>query len=282
MTIKLIQEKFLNDLKDIYPREEINSFFYMLCKSCLNKNRLDLALDPNLELSAENSAVFLEALKSLKKEYPIQYIIGHSEFMELLLEVNEQVLIPRPETEELISWIIESQPEDSPVSVLDIGTGSGCIAVVLAKQLSKSKIDAMDVSEKALEVAKRNAARHNVDIDFFRRDILDGKGLSKTYDIIVSNPPYVRESEKHHMHANVLKYEPDLALFVSDNDPLLFYRHIAKLALNGLAPKGLLYFEINQYLAKDLQGLLEMLGYENIELKKDIYGADRMIRAVKI
>jgi release factor glutamine methyltransferase len=281
MTIKLIQEKYLNDLNDIYPREEINSFFYMLCQSYLNKNRLDIALEPAFELTAHSEAAFLKALKALKKEYPIQYIIGKTEFMELPFEVNDQVLIPRPETEELISWIIASHLEDEPPSVLDIGTGSGCIAIVLAKQLSKSKIDAIDVSEQALEVAKRNAARNNIDINFIKTDILDGKELTNIYDIIVSNPPYVRESEKQQMHTNVLKYEPDLALFVSDNDPLLYYRHIAKLALNGLRPKGSLYFEINQYLGKDLQDLLETLGFEKIELKKDIYGADRMIRAVK-
>lgn len=281
MTIKLIQEKYLNDLNDSYPREEINSFFYMLCQSYLNKNRLDIALEPTFELTALSEAAFLKALKALKKEYPIQYIIGKTEFMELPFEVNDQVLIPRPETEELISWIIASHLEDEPASVLDIGTGSGCIAIALAKQLPKSKIDAIDVSERALEVAKRNAALNNIDIDFIKTDILDGKQLTKTYDIIVSNPPYVRESEKQQMHANVLKYEPDLALFVTDDDPLLFYRHIAKLALNGLRPKGSLYFEINQYLGKDLQDLLETLGFEKIELKKDIYGADRMIRAVK-
>ena len=181
----------------------------------------------------------------------------------------------------MIRWILASTSKKTNNTILDIGTGSGCIPIVLAKHLPESSIEAIDVSATALEVATRNARRHEVVINFIQNDILKMDTLQNDYDIIVSNPPYVRESEKKLMRDNVLRYEPDLALYVSDTDPLLFYKQIAKLAAKGLKPNGYLYFEINQYLGAALCELLESLDFKNIELKKDIYGADRMIRAVK-
>ncbi len=281
MTIIALKEAFQKQLNFIYPKDEIDSFFYLLSEAYLQKSRLDIALSPGETLNSDKILLFREALEQLKKEYPIQYIIGEVEFMDLKFEVNEQVLIPRPETEELIKWILSSENKTQMKSILDIGTGSGCIPIVLSNSIPKAKVKSIDISAGALEVAKRNAVKNNVDINFSVQDILHTEELDDTYDVIVSNPPYVRESEKTQMKNNVLKYEPDLALFVSDEDPLVFYRHIASLALKYLNPLGVLYFEINQYLGSTLSSILKDLGFKKIELKKDIYGADRMIRAVK-
>ena len=282
MTIKALKDIFQDELAGIYPKEEGLSFFYLLCEAYLNKSRIDIALTPILEIRPDIETSFLKALDQLKIEFPIQYIIGETEFMDLVFEVNEQVLIPRPETEELISWILNTSSKKLNNTILDIGTGSGCIPIVLAKNLPESSIEAMDVSVKALEIAKKNAIRNKVHIKFIHKDILKIDALQNSYDIIVSNPPYVRESEKKLMQNNVLKYEPDLALYVSDSDPLIFYKQISKLAAKGLKPNGYLYFEINQYLGAAIVELLTNMGFKNIELKKDIYGVDRMIRAVKI
>ena len=208
--------------------------------------------------------------------------LGETEFRGMRLEVNEHVLIPRPETEELIAWILDSCPTDGARSLIDIGTGSGCIAIGLAKELPAYKVFAIDVSESALDLAKKNAKTHQLDISFIHQDILNTDHLPEKYDIVISNPPYVRESEKKQMHDNVLKHEPDLALFVSDQDPLLFYRKIAALAWDSLNPKGFLFFEINQYLSEELSELLKTFGFANVQIKKDLYGADRMIRVTKI
>ena len=282
MQIQVLKEMFQREIDKTYSKEEILSFFHLLCESYLKKSRVELALVPNLQLKPEQETLFLSALDQLKRDVPIQYIIGHVEFMDLIFEVNENVLIPRPETEELISWIIESSSKKNENRILDIGTGSGCIPIVLQKNLPNSLIETIDVSEKALEVAQRNASAQKVNVKFMHQDILRLKNLDPVYDIIVSNPPYVRESEKNHMRNNVLKYEPDIALYVSDDDPLIFYKHIAKLALSGLKKNGNLYFEINQYLGKELWQILNKMGFTKIEIKKDLYGVDRMIRAVKI
>ncbi len=281
MNIRILGKVFKDELCEVYPKEEIQSFFHLLCEAYLGKSRIDIALEPDLEVKPDEKTFFKYALKQLKEEYPIQYIIGTSEFMDLAFEVNEQVLIPRPETEELIRWILASTSNDVHKTILDIGTGSGCIPIILAKHLSSCLIETMDISGKAIEVAKRNALKHKTSIKFIQSDVLLLDSLQNDYDIIVSNPPYVKKSEKKQMRNNVLKYEPDEALYVSDSNPLLFYRHIAKLALQGLKTNGFLFFEINQYHGKELYELLVGLGYKKIEIKKDIHGADRMIRAVK-
>jgi len=281
MTIKALQEAYQKRLKPFYDKDEINSFFYLLSEAYLDKTRLDIALKPNEALNDAITQLFEKALEQLIKEYPIQYIIGETEFMDLLFEVNEQVLIPRPETEELIRWILSREKKTETKSILDIGTGSGCIPIILANSLANAKVTSIDISKTALEVAQRNAVKNNADINFQQHDILQIKVLEEKYDIIVSNPPYVRESEKAAMNNNVLKYEPEIALFVTDEDPLIFYRHIASLASRSLKPNGMLYFEINQYLGAALCKILEELGFKDIELRKDMYGADRMIRAMK-
>lgn len=200
--------------------------------------------------------------------------------------MNENTLIPRPETEELVEWIVAESRNSATGSlkILDIGTGSGCIAISLAKNLPNAEVFALDVSEKALAVAKKNADTNKVKVNFIQADILkinDLVELSTHFDIIVSNPPYVRHLEKAEIKPNVLEYEPHLALFVEDTDALLFYRKIAKLAKENLAEKGKLFFEINQYLGKETLQLLEKFGFNSTELKKDIYGNDRMTRSDK-
>jgi release factor glutamine methyltransferase len=216
----------------------------------------------------------------LKKEKPIQYILGETEFYGLPFLVNENTLIPRPETEELVEWILEStkyEEQNTKLNVLDIGTGSGCIAISLAKNLPSAQVSAIDVSEKALATAHKNAKINKVDVNFILKNILETESLDEKYDVIVSNPPYVRNLEKEEIKPNVLEYEPHLALFVEDNDALLFYRKIAALAKKNLSENGKLYFEINQYLGKETVRLLEGMDFKNVILKKDVYGNDRMI-----
>ena len=200
--------------------------------------------------------------------------------MDLKLIVNKHVLIPRPETEELIEWIVKDSKNKTNIDVLDIGTGSGCIPIALHKNMSNANVNTIDVSTKAIETAKKNAKNNQANINFIHQDILTTETLPNKYDVIVSNPPYVRNLEKQEMQKNVLDYEPHLALFVEDHDPLIFYKKIAELAKTSLKPKGALYFEINQYLGNETVELLKKLDFKNIELKKDMFGNDRMVKAV--
>lgn len=281
MTLIDLKNSFIKELSGIYPREEIESFFFILSEHYLNKRRLDIALQPAYQVTPDSLNLFQEALTQLKTQYPIQYIIGKTDFMGLVFALNEDVLIPRPETEELILWILSLHKHKRGMDILDIGTGSGCIPVALTRNLEKAKTEAIDLSEKALSMAEKNALLNKVHIQFTQQDILQVAQLDKTYDLIISNPPYVRESEKIEMQNNVLKYEPEIALYVDDANPLIFYKHIGKLAYDALKKEGELFFEINQYLGAPLMELLKSYGYKKVELKKDIYGADRMIRAVK-
>lgn len=276
----------LTALSSIYDEQEIESFFYLLLESYQGKKRIDLALNPDMEMDALQLIQWESALSELLNQKPIQYIIGATEFYGLPFMVNENTLIPRPETEELVEWIVAESRESAPGSlkILDIGTGSGCIAISLAKNLPNAEVFAVDVSEKALAVAKKNADTNKVKVNFIQADILkinDLVELSTHFDIIVSNPPYVRHLEKAEIKPNVLEYEPHLALFVEDSDALLFYRKIAELANQNLVEKGKLFFEINQYLGKETLQLLEKFGFNSTELKKDIYGNDRMTRSEK-
>lgn len=282
MTVSSLKNKFIETLDSIYPKEEINSFFYLLTAHFLQLKRVDIALNPNLEIANDTSLLFTDALNKLKNEIPIQYIIGETEFFGLPFSVDKNTLIPRPETEELVEWIISETKlinQNSKLKILDIGTGSGCIAISLAKNLKNVEVWALDVSKKAIEIAKQNAKLNNVNIHFINADILTLKSLPQQFDIIVSNPPYVRMLEKQEIKNNVLKNEPHLALFVSDENPLLFYDKIADLALKNLNKNGVLFFEINQYLGSKTIETLKNKGFTNIELRKDIFGNDRMIRA---
>ena len=293
MLLKQYKTHFFDALKNIQDEREIESFFFILTEYLHNLKRVDVALNPDFELSEEAIEKWNAILVELQQEKPIQYITGEAWFYGLRFEVNENTLIPRPETEELVEWILNSPitHHSSPITILDIGTGSGCIPVSLKVNLPQANVSAIDISEKALEVAKRNAAINKVDINFIQANILEVEDLFQfsspithhpsPYNIIVSNPPYVRVLEKQEIKKNVLDYEPHLALFVEDNDALLFYRKIAQLALQNLAPNGLLFFEINQYLGEETVVLLKNLGFKNIELRMDIYGNDRMISCVK-
>lgn len=292
MTIKNYKDIFKSELQSIYDDQEIDSFFFIVLAKLHNLKRIDLALNPETVMDGMHLKQWKNIVSDLKSQKPIQYILGETEFFGLPFEVNENTLIPRPETEELVQWIISDEGkgkrEKGRVTLLDIGTGSGCIAISLAKNIANSDVFAIDVSEKALATAKKNAELNNVTVSFIEADILSLNDFQtnplsliaypSSFDIIVSNPPYVRLLEKAEIKPNVLEYEPHLALFVEDEDALLFYRKIAQLASKNLNPNGKLYFEINQYLGKETVQLLENLGFKNVELKKDIYGNDRMIR----
>ena len=276
------KKQFNIGLKNEYPAEEINSFFNILIAHYLNVTRLDLALDPKKELSSEGLPLFDKILLKLQQHEPIQYIIGETEFFGLKFHVDKNVLIPRPETEELVSWILSGLTEinTSAINILDIGTGSGCIAISLAKNLPNAKLTALDISNEALEVATKNAEANGVDVKFEIHDILRLEKLSGPFDIIVSNPPYVRDLEKNEMNRNVLENEPEGALYVRDNDPLIFYKAITNLAKTSLVKGGSLYFEINQYLAKETEKLMIESGFKTT-LKKDIFGNYRMLKGIK-
>ncbi|MBA4317690.1 MAG: peptide chain release factor N(5)-glutamine methyltransferase [Flavobacterium sp.] len=281
MKIRECRTNFIQELSPIYDAGEAESFFYLILEEKNQLKRIDLALNPDFTFSNEEIQFWNSILDSLKKEIPIQYLLGKTSFYGLDFEVNPAVLIPRPETEELVEWIIESQKlevRSGKIKILDIGTGSGCIAISLAKNIPNPQVFAIDVSEKALATAQKNAEINCVNVTFFEKNILETDYLEQQFDIIVSNPPYVRELEKQEIKKNVLDNEPHLALFVEDDDALVFYRKIAELAQKNLSPNGQLFFEINQYLGKEMVELLGKMNFKNIELRKDIYGNDRMIK----
>jgi release factor glutamine methyltransferase len=281
MKIKQYRTHFIQELSSIYDLGEAESFFYLILEEKQQLKRIDLALNPDLIFSNEEIQLWNSILEQLQKEIPIQYLLGKTSFYGLEFEVNPAVLIPRPETEELVEWIIQSQKSEvrsQNVKILDIGTGSGCIAISLAKNIVNAEVFAIDVSKKALATAKKNGEINQVKVTFLEKNILETDDLEQQFDIIVSNPPYVRELEKQEIKKNVLDNEPHLALFVADNDALIFYRKIAELAQKNLSPKGQLFFEINQYLGIEMLILLEKMNFKNIELRQDIYGNDRMIK----
>lgn len=282
MTFKEFHIFFQSELQSIYDVMEIDSFFYLILEHLHQLKRLDLALNPSLSMHLSAEEKWKEILVQLKRQKPIQYILGETEFYGIVLKVNEHTLIPRPETEELVDWILNDLKTDATKSkVLEVGTGSGCIPISIKKNNSLLDVHALDVSTEALKVATSNAFLNEVDLHFIHQNILETNELKENYDVIVSNPPYVRHLEKLEMEKNVLDFEPAIALFVFDENPLLFYEKIAKLAWDNLTPNGFLYFEINQHFGKEMITLVRDFGFENIELRKDIYGNDRMLKAVK-
>ncbi len=329
MKIKQYRTQFVQALSSIYDAIEAESFFYLILEEKHKLKKKDLALNPDLTFSEEEIQIWDFLLEQLKQEIPIQYLLGKTSFFGLDFEVNPDVLIPRPETEELVDWIVQSRKSEvgiqklevrsrksevgsqklevgsKEIKILDIGTGSGCIAIALAKSLENATVFAIDVSEKALATAQKNAEINKVEVNFIHIDILKindfeqlpsspasrqadnspclpaGRQLPTEFDIIVSNPPYVRELEKQEIKKNVLDNEPHLALFVEDNDALVFYKKIAELAQKNLSQNGQLFFEINQYLGKEMMELLEKMNFKNIQLRQDIYGNDRMIRGTR-
>ncbi|SBV97111.1 Release factor glutamine methyltransferase [uncultured Dysgonomonas sp.] len=264
-------------LEAYYPESEISGFTRIIIEYITKKPYLQVCVDPPVftpELHDQIDVI----LNRLKQYEPIQYIIEETEFYGLPFFVNRNVLIPRPETEELVELIL-SENKKSGLSLLDIGTGSGAIAVALAKNMDRALVSAWDISYKALDVAVLNSKANSTDISFGRVDVLGDYPTDKKYDIIVSNPPYVLESEKEQMEQNVLEYEPHTALFVPDNNALLFYKRIADIALNLLTPAGRLYFEINQAKGAETVKILETKGFTDVALSQDLSKKDRMIRA---
>ena len=278
--VKDIRNYYCEQLCYIYDKDEANAMILILLEHYFNINRVKMTLEPQLRLSESEMLTFHFAVKDLLKNKPIQYIIGETEFCDLKFKVNENVLIPRPETSEVVMKIVNSQRStvNGQQSILDIGTGTGCIAISLAKHLPNSKVYALDISEKALEVAKENAVNNNVNVTFIHDDILSLKNNIETkFDIIVSNPPYVRELEKAEMRDNVLNWEPHNALFVSDNNPLIFYRSILEFAKLHLKENGEIWFEINEFLGKEMRELCNEMGFSQVEVFNDFRGKERIL-----
>ena len=278
-SIEQLKRFILEDISEIYPRNEA----YSICRIILEHigfPEMSILRDPSAPVADEQWSEIKKIVGELHKNKPIQYILGSTIFYDLLFKVDENVLIPRPETEELVSMILmEKLPEKA--RILDIGTGSGCIAISLAANIPESQVSALDVDDGALGIARQNAAMNHVDLDFIQQDILDTGNLvdGGPYDLIVSNPPYITEEEKIFMMQNVLKYEPHLALFVPDDDPLKFYRAIAAHAKKLLTEKGTLWFEINESYGNELAELLLQEGFPGTRLLKDIHGRDRFIKS---
>jgi|TARA_B110000971_G_scaffold2478_1_gene2710 release factor glutamine methyltransferase len=281
MQLKSLHNFFKNGLIGYYPKEEIDAFFYRICAKQLKLKRIDITLQSEMIVAAQTFEYFEMVIERLLNYEPIQYILGSTFFFGSDFIVDKQVLIPRPETEELISWVLEKADTKQPIKILDVGTGSGCIAISLAKQLPLAQVYAMDVSLGALSIAKQNAKANGVVVHFIEASVLEWENQDLFFDVIVSNPPYVRESEKEMMSPNVLNHEPHLALFVENNNPLLFYKAIVELSKKNLAKEGLIYFEINEYLAKETTSLFASTFFEEVQLKADIFSKNRMLRAKK-
>jgi len=278
-SILLRYKSICNELEPIYPLSEAKAIARMAIESVSNKKIHDAIANPQLTLSDGEITQLEYYISQLKLQKPIQYILGNTEFFGLNLKVTPSVLIPRPETEELVDWILTTHNESSP-SILDIGTGSGCIAITLAKNIPGAKVFALDISSEALEVASKNAMENGVSLTLINENILNlpAELSGSPFDIIVSNPPYVRESEKELMAPNVLENEPELALFVSDVNPLEFYKAIASVAQKHLKPKGWVYCEINEAFGIETASVFAERGFVNVTLRKDINGKERMLR----
>lgn len=276
---------FREELKGLYPKNELENFIFLAFEHCLGFSKTYLILNKNEKINEPELLRLNAVVEELKQNKPIQYIIGETEFYGLKLKVTPDVLIPRPETEEMVQWIINDTKPNSfkKITILDIGTGSGCIAIALKKNLPKTDVLATDISVAALSVARENAKANDVSISFCQMNVLEQLHLAlnvlsaRLFDVIVSNPPYVKISEKRQMEKNVLDYEPHMALFVSDEDPLLFYDLISDIALKKLKKNGKLFFEINEKYGRAIKQLITVKGFSNIKLKKDISGRERMI-----
>lgn len=281
MTLKAIAAKYIDELHAIYDKNEIDAIFLLVLHHFLNLSRADYLLKKDNIVDEQNAAHFTQVLEALKTGKPIQYILGETYFYGLPFKVNETVLIPRPETEELVDWIISIINPSNTLNILDIGTGSGCIAIALQKNLPNAHIYALDIAEDSLVTAQKNAQLNNCAVQFIHQDILaiQQQKVQQQYQIIVSNPPYIKEDEKQAMHHNVLANEPYRALFVSNENPLVFYEAICNFALLNLEIGGLLFFEINECLGLQTVDLLNYKGFVEIELRKDMQGKDRMIKA---
>jgi release factor glutamine methyltransferase len=284
MQLHKFQQQFLDKLIPLYDSSEAESLFFEVIQYAFHYNRAAYSLNKHIDITADKEEQINAILKRLTEGEPLQYILERAWFMGLPLKVNNKVLIPRPETEELVDKIIKDYQHVShtPLEIIDIGTGSGCIPIALKKYLKEAHLHALDVSKDALEIAKQNAMDHHTSINFILANILEWDLIFQDdmkFDVIVSNPPYIPPNEQEAMHSNVLQYEPHLALFVEEKAPLLFYETIASFALIHLKKSGTLYFEINRNYGKEVLDLLQKKGFQHVFLLQDMQGADRMIKA---
>jgi release factor glutamine methyltransferase len=277
--VQKLVEHIKQELSEFYSKEEIGSFISLIFNKLAGINATEILLSEDKKFSEKVTRKIEAAVERLKKNEPVQYILGQTEFYGLPFKTDSRALIPRPETEELVEWILQTCPDAQ--KILDIGTGSGCIAVTLAQKLRKCRVSAFDISLDALNLAHENADLNYVFVNFYHCNILKMSGFDEKFDVIVSNPPYVLNSQKAEMKPNVLDFEPSIALFVPDNNALLFYEHIINFAKKQLNPLGLLFFEINPFFAKEISNLLKINKFQNIEIKKDLSGKERMIKAKK-
>lgn len=285
VSIADIIEEFRKELNHRYGEDEVSQFLYLLFSAWMGLTKLQIHLEKSRKLLNAEATRFTNALQELKKNKPIQYILGETSFHGLHLKVTPEVLIPRPETEELVS-VAEQDIRGKnrvDISVMDICTGSGCIAISLKKMFSYAKVTAIDISEGALKVAKENAIINNCEIQFYKTDILEKSGWKEfaNYHVIIANPPYVTEKEKSRMEKNVLDYEPSLALFVPDENPFLFYQAIADFSMIHLHDDGVLYLEINENYSGEISELLHSKGFRRIEILRDLHEKPRFVRVVR-
>ena len=289
MTFAEVEKKYIEGLSNIYDEAEARNLAYYAIEDICMRSRSRIILDRSVRVSAQEELSLQMILDELQTGKPIQYILGETEFFGFTFKVNPFVLIPRPETEELVDWILtkvqtrnsDGDEQGKPLRILDIGTGSGCIPVSIKKKLPKAEVYGIDISGEALETAVKNAVLNQAEVEFLKEDILNPSARlsALTFDLIVSNPPYIAHKEKEQMHRNVLDFEPETALFVPDNDPLKFYRHIADFGIEHLAHNGLLFFEINENFGQETVELLTSKGFKRVTLRKDLAGKDRMVFA---
>ncbi|MAU54925.1 MAG: protein-(glutamine-N5) methyltransferase, release factor-specific, partial [Flavobacteriaceae bacterium] len=270
---------FKNKLISKVDQNEIDEFFFWLIDHYCNYGRIEYILNPNFKISKTQQENLTNSIDSLLKDMPIQYVIGETNFMDLIFKLNKSVLIPRPETEELVNWIINDEHKNK--TILDIGTGSGCIAISLSKNLKNCKVTGWDINEDIIKIANHNATLNNVNVLFELSDITKPLIIDHKYDLIVSNPPYITHKEKKFISNNVKYFEPHTALFVEDHDPLFFYENIFDFSNSNLKSNGFLYIEINENFSKEVIKLLKYKGFYDIKLKKDFRLKNRMIKAVK-
>lgn len=278
-TVQQLQQHIRESIKTAYPEPEAGSIAQLVLEHVLQKNRMQLSLAQQQEVNPEQETQLRQMVQRLQRQEPVQYVLGVAHFYGLELLVDERVLIPRPETEELVDLVLREHKAQDGLRVLDICAGSGCIPLALAANLRNAEVYGLEVSEGALEVAKANAAKYNLNINWLQADIFEPvpRITPASLDIITSNPPYVLEEEKEQMRENVLRYEPHLALFVPDQDPLKYYRRIAEVAQQLLKKGGKLYFEINERYGQQVRKLLLQLGFAEARVVKDLFGKDRIV-----
>ena len=282
MTLGDIESIYTNQLPPLYEKDEAKSLASHAVQSTCGLSKSYVMLHKSHELTLVEETTLIRILDELRVGTPLQYVLGEADFYGLKFKVNSSVLIPRPETEELVFWVLDSAKRDADgdINIIDLGTGSGCIPIAIKKNLPQAEVSACDISQSAIDMAINNAVLNQAEVHFFHADILSPRFslLPLTFNVIISNPPYIRHSEKVTMHKNVLAHEPHTALFVPDEDPLLYYKSIADFSLKHLSNNGLLFLEINEALGRETEKMLHAKGFKT-EHKKDIQGKDRMIKA---